>query len=245
MNLLKEVDRATLKLDKIEQSNITPETRDKITKLRAHKLESKGNADKLREYIVKIDELIPQQENVKEEEKKDKAEEFLQIGASTDLEQSLKEKEEKIKEIKETKKEETLKILEDVEKVREQLAHRVDKPIETAIKEDEKEAISESPDIAIIQKDSIVEIPGMNYKLGISREGDIYVQSKDKTFVKRKSDNINLYKPDYKEFKGKPEQKDKVIVVTQDDLRKIYNDIKSGTFEDIDKYGKKMKRRRL
>ena len=142
MNLLKEVDRATLKLDKIEQSNITPETRDKITKLRAHKLEAKGNADKLREYIVKIDELIPQQENVKEEERKDKAEEFLQIGASTDLEQSLKEKEEKIKEIKETKKEETLKILEDVEKVREQLAHRVDKPIETAIKEDEKEAIS-------------------------------------------------------------------------------------------------------
>ena len=80
MNLLKEVDRATLKLDKIEQSNITPETRDKITKLRAHKLEAKGNADKLREYIVKIDELIPL-ENVKEEEGKDKAEEFLQIGA--------------------------------------------------------------------------------------------------------------------------------------------------------------------
>lgn len=77
MNLLKEVDWATLKLDKFSQSDHDQETQDKITKLRAHKLEARGDPDRLREYIVKIDELIPNYNS----KIKDKAEEFLQVGA--------------------------------------------------------------------------------------------------------------------------------------------------------------------
>lgn len=82
----------------------------------------------------------------------------------------------------------------------------------------------------------------MNYRLA-EKDGEIYISSNNNEFKLRKSPNINLYMPDYKEFKGKPEQHQKYIIVNESDLRKIYNDIKTGVFEGIDKYGKRKKMR--
>lgn len=44
--------------------------------------------------------------------------------------------------------------------------------------------------------------------------------------------------PDYKEYKGKAEQKDKVVLIQQNNLKKMYNDIKQNRFQDIKSYGK-------
>jgi hypothetical protein len=60
MDLVKSVNEATVKLQELSTKDITQETQDRITKLKAHLIESRGDPTIQREYVVKTNELLNQ-----------------------------------------------------------------------------------------------------------------------------------------------------------------------------------------
>lgn len=84
MDLLKEVATASNLLDEIEVGYTSQDTKDKITKLWAHKIEAGGDADKLRQFVSKTNQLYSTLTHTYKPQELNKEQEFLREGALDD-----------------------------------------------------------------------------------------------------------------------------------------------------------------